>query len=89
MGRKLSEDVAPLTKLKVNPGRIAKHASGARRPVHLTSRGREVAVVPSLSNYEDSEEERAFMRAVVSGLADLDARREISMSEAKERLGLK
>lgn len=89
MGTKFSEDVVPLTDLKVNPGRIVKHAAEAHRPVLLTSRGRGVAVVQSVSDYEEAEEERAFMRAVVTGLADLETGREVSLAEAKARLGLK
>ncbi len=89
MGTKFSEDIVPLTDLKVNPGRIVKHAAEAHRPVLLTSRGRGVAVVQSVSDYEEAEEERAFMRAVVTGLADLEAGREVSLAEAKARLGLK
>ncbi len=89
MGTKFSEDVVPLTDLKVNPGRIVKHAAEAHRPVLLTSRGRGVAVVQSVSDYEEAEEERAFMRAVVTGLADLEAGREVSLAEAKARLGIK
>ncbi len=89
MGTKFSEDVVPLTDLKVNPGRIVKHAAEAHRPVLLTSRGRGVAVMQSISDYEDAEEERAFMRAVVTGLADLEAGREVSLAEARARLGLK
>ena len=43
MGTKFSEDVIPLTDLKINPGRIVKHATDAHRPVLLTRRGRGVA----------------------------------------------
>ena len=89
MGTKFSEDVIPLTDLKVNPGRVVKHATDAHRPVLLTSRGRGVAVVQSVNDYEASEEERSFMRAVVTGLADLEAGRELSLAAAKARLGLK
>jgi len=88
MTTKFSEDVIPLTDLKINPGRVVKHAAQARRPVLLTNRGRGVAVVQSLAAYERAEDERAFMRAVVAGLADLEAGREVSLSEAKARLGL-
>ena len=35
----------------------------------LTRRGRGVAVVQSVNDYQVAEEERAFMRAVVTGLA--------------------
>jgi len=89
MGTRFSQDVIPLTDLKVNPGRVVKHATDAHRPVLLTSRGRGVAVVQSVNDYEAAEEERAFMRAVVTGLADLEAGRELSLANAKARLGLK
>lgn len=89
MGTKFSQDVIPLTDLKANPGRVVKHATDAHRPVLLTSRGRGVAVVQSVSDYEAAEEERAFMRTVVAGLADLEAGRELSLADAKARLGLK
>lgn len=88
MSMKFSEDVVPLTDLKVNPGRVVKHATEAYRPVLLTRRGRGVAVMQSVSDYELAAEERAFMRAVVVGLADLDAGREVSLSEVKARFGL-
>jgi prevent-host-death family protein len=89
MATKFSKDLVPLTDLKVNPGRVVKHATEVHRPVLLTSRGRGVAVVQSVADYEKAEEERDFMRAVVAGLADLEAGREVSLEEARTRLGLK
>ena len=89
MGTKFSEDVIPLTDLKINPGRVVKHASDSHRPVLLTSRGRGVAVVQSVADFEETEEERAFMRAVVEGLADLEAGHDVSLVEARKRLGMK
>jgi len=86
---KFSEDLIPLTDLKVNPGRVVKHVTEVHRPALLTSRGRGVAVVQSVSDYEKAEEERIFMRAVVAGLADLEAGHEVSLDEARVRLGLK
>ena len=82
-------DLVPLTDLMVNPGRVVKHATEAHRPVLLTSRGRGVTVVQSVGDYEKAQEERDFMRAVVAGLADLEAGRELSLIDAKARLGLK
>jgi len=64
---RFSEDVISLTDLKVKPGRVVTHAINVRRPVLLTSRGCGVAVI----DYQAAEEERAFTRAVVAGLADL------------------
>jgi prevent-host-death family protein len=88
MSTKFSEDGVPLTDLKINPGRVVKHVAEVHRPVLLTSRGRGVAVVQSVVDYEEAQEERAFMRAVVEGLADIEAGREVSIEEAKRRLGL-
>jgi prevent-host-death family protein len=88
MGIKFSEDVVPTTDLKVNPGKVLCHVADAHRPVLLTNRGRGVAVVQSVTDYEAAQEERAFMRAVVAGLADLDAGRELCLEEAQVQLGL-
>lgn len=88
MAIKFSEDVVPLTDLKVNPGKVVKQVAKTHRPALLTSRGRGVAVVQSISDFEAAEDERAFMRAVVVGLNDLDTAQEVSLQEAKERLGL-
>ncbi len=85
---KFSEDIVPLTDLKTNPGRVLKHASETHRPILLTSRGRGVAVVQSVADYEAAEEERAFMRAVIEGLSDIDTGEEVSLDEARQRLGL-
>ena len=85
---RFSQDVVPMTDLKTNPGRVVRHAAESRRPVLLTRRGRGIAVVQSVADYEAAEEERAFMRAVVEGLADLEMGRDISLLEAKTRLGL-
>ena len=86
---KFSEDLIPLTDLKVNPSRVVKHTTEAHRPVLLTNRGRGVAVVQSVGDYEKAEEEREFMRAVVIGMSDLEEGREVSLDDARTRLGLK
>ena len=85
---RFSEDVVPLGDLKVNPGKVVRHADETGRPVLLTSRGRGVAVVQGLSEFESAQEEREFMRAVVVGLSDLEEGRELSLSEAQRRLGI-
>jgi len=85
---KFSEDVVPLTKLKVNPGKIVHQVDETRRPVLLTSRGRGVAVVQALADYEADSEERALLRDVVQGLMDLEEGRETDLATVKQRLGL-
>ncbi len=89
MGVKFSEDVVPLTDMKINPGKVIRRTKESHRPVLLTSRGRGVAVMQSLEDFEQAEEEKAFMRAVVAGLSDLEEGREVDLDTAKKRLGLK
>jgi len=52
MSTKFSEDVIPLSDLKINPGKIINRANDTRRPILLTSRGRGIAVVQGLEEYE-------------------------------------
>lgn len=89
MSVKFSEDIAPLSDIKINPGKIVRRTSESHRPILLTSRGRGVAVVQSIEDYEQAEEEKAFMRAVVKGLSDLDNQREFHLDDVKNRLGFK
>lgn len=86
---KFSEDIVQISDLKINPGRIVSQVDKTRRPVLLTHRGRGVAVVQSLNDYEMETEERAFMKGVVQGLMDLEEGRETSLADIKKRLGLR
>ncbi len=52
MNTKFSEDVIPLSDLKINPGKIVNRANDTHRPILLTSRGRGIAVVQGLEEYE-------------------------------------
>ncbi|MES9877965.1 MAG: type II toxin-antitoxin system Phd/YefM family antitoxin [Candidatus Sedimenticola sp. PURPLELP] len=89
MNTKFSEDVIPLSDLKVNPGKVVNHANDSHRPILLTSRGRGVAVVQALEEYEKNEEERAFLKAVTQGMMDVKEGNEFSLNEVKKKLGIK
>jgi len=89
MDTKFSEDIVPIGDLKLNPGKIVKQVQEVRRPVVLTSRGRSVAVIQSLQDYELGIEERAFMKAVVKGMVDLEDGRALGLSDVKKRLNIK
>ena len=43
----------------------------------------------SLAEFEVAEEARAFIRAVVEGLSDLEEGRELTLRDVKARLGIK
>lgn len=86
MQTKFSEDIVPVSVLKVNPGKIVKQVQEVHRPVVLTSRGRGVAVVQALQDYEANMEQQSFMKGVVKGLVDLEEGRELGIAEVKKRL---
>ncbi len=89
MKTKFSEDIVPISVLKVNPGKIIKQVQEVHRPVVLTSRGRGVAVVQALHDYESNIEQQEFMKAVVKGMVDLEEGRELSLAEVKKTLKIK
>ena len=86
MQPKFSEDVIPLTDLKVNPGKVVNHAQNSHRPILLTSRGRGVAVVQGLEDYEKHEEELKFVKSIAQGLMDIKDGKTLSLSEVKKKL---
>ena len=85
---KFSEDVVPLSDLKVNPGKIVTRANDNKRPILVTSRGRGVAVVQALEEYEKLEEKVAFMQAVTQGLMEVKEGKVTDLTDAKRILGL-
>jgi prevent-host-death family protein len=85
---KFSEDVIPLTDVKINPGKLVKQTVDSHRPMLLTSRGRGVAVLQGVADFEAKDEECQFMRAIVQGLLDLEEGREISLADVKRQLKL-
>ena len=85
---KFSEDVVPLADLKVNPGKIITRANDTKRPILVTSRGRGVAVVQGLEEYEIREEKVAFMQAIAQGLVEVKEGKVSDLADAKRILGL-
>lgn len=85
---KFSEDVIPLSDLKINPGKVVSRAQDTHRPILLTSRGRGIAVVQGLEDYEKTAEELRFVKAVARGLMDARDGNTVSLEEARKTLGI-
>ncbi len=88
MAIKFSEDVIPLADLRTNPGKVVSQTTGSHRPVLLTNRGRGVAVMQGLEEYERNQEEREFMRAVTAALIEVREGKEMELDQAKKKLGI-
>jgi len=87
MQPKFSEDVIPLSDLKINPGKVVNHAKDSHRPILLTSRGRGIAVVQGLDEYEKNAEELLFVKAIAQGLMDIKEDKTLTLDEVKHKLG--
>ena len=85
---KFSEDVIPLSELKINPGKVVNRAKNAHRPILLTSRGKGIAVVQGLAEYEESQENREFMKAITQGLIEIKEGNELELDDVKKKLGI-
>ncbi len=85
---KFSEDIIPLSELKVNPGKVVDRAKNAHRPILLTRRGKGVAVVQGLAEYEENQENREFMKAIAQGLIEIKEGNELALDEVRKKLGI-
>ncbi|WP_392385274.1 type II toxin-antitoxin system prevent-host-death family antitoxin [Marinomonas primoryensis] len=56
--------------LKINFGKVVSRTQETHRPILLISRGRGVAVVQSLEEYEKATEELGFLRVIYQGLEE-------------------
>ncbi len=88
METKFSEDVVPLSDLKVNPGKVVTHTNDTHRPVLLTSRGRGVAVVQGLDDYESTREELKFVKSIAQGLMEIKEGDTTDINDVKKQLGM-
>jgi len=83
-----SQDIIPLSDLKINPGKIANQAKDSHRPILLTSRGRGIAVMQGLEEFENHEEERAFVKAIAQGLLEVKEGKVQTIDDVKRKLGV-
>ena len=87
MHTRFSEDIIPLSDWKVNPGKVVNHAKDTHRPVLLTSRGRGVALVQGLEEFEENAEKLAFVKAIAQAVMDIKDGKTVQLGEVSKRLG--
>jgi prevent-host-death family protein len=67
------KDIVPIGEFRSNLADWVKRVGDTRRPVVLTQRGRAAAVVVSPDEFDELLEERAVVRAILSGLQEASA----------------
>ena len=73
-----SKDTLPLSEFKARMARILRELRSRRSPLVVTRNGRPVCVVMSPEEFDRMRERQAFLEAIASGLADVQAGRVVS-----------
>ncbi len=85
---RFSKDIKPISDLRAKGAEIVNQAKATKRPIVITQRGRGVAVLLDLLEFEKQQERIAFMEAIVKGLEAAEKGDLVSHAEAMKKLGL-
>ncbi len=66
-------DIIPVTDLRQDAAAVFNRLRGSAGPLVVTQRGRAVAVIQSVDDYERSERERELLRALATGEKEIAA----------------
>ncbi len=83
---KFDEDIRPLSEFRAGVASFVKQVNDTGRPLVLTQRGRGVAVVVDIHEFEDMRERLALLEDIAVAEAQLAAGEGISHAEAKARI---
>ena len=83
---KLDEDIRPLSEFRSGVASFIKQVNETRRPLVLTQRGRGVAVLVDIREFEAMRDRLAILDDIVTAEVQIDAGQVISHDEAKARV---
>ncbi|MDF1543340.1 MAG: type II toxin-antitoxin system Phd/YefM family antitoxin [Anaerosomatales bacterium] len=83
---KFDEDIRPLSEFRAGVASFVKQVNDTGRPLVLTQRGRGVAVVVDIHEFEDMRERLALLEDITVAEAQLAAGEGIPHAEAKARI---
>jgi len=83
---KLDEDIRPLSEFRAGVASFVKRVNETGRPLVLTQRGRGVAVVLDIREFEAMRERLALLEDIARAEAQLAAGEGIPHEEAKARI---
>lgn len=83
---KLDEDIRPLSEFRAGVASFVKQVHDTRRPMVLTQRGRGVAVLVDIREFEAMRERLALLEDIAAAEADIAAGRVFSHEAAKARV---
>jgi len=83
---KLDEDIRPLSEFRAGVAAFVKQVNDTGRPLVLTQRGRGVAVLVDIREFEAMRERLALLEDIAAAEAQLAAGQGVSHAEAKARI---
>lgn len=83
---KLDEDIRPLSEFRAGVAGFVKQVSDTRRPMVLTQRGRGVAVLVDIREFEAMRERLSLLEDLAAAEADIAAGRVFEHDQAKARV---
>lgn len=83
---KFDEDIRPLSEFRAGVASFVKQVNETGRPLVLTQRGRGVAVVLDIHEFEDMRERLALLEDIAVAEAQIAAGEGIPHAEAKARI---
>ena len=66
-------DIVPITDLRQDAAAVLRRAKSKRSPIFITQRGRTAAVLLSVEQYEESEQERQILLLLANGEKEIAA----------------
>lgn len=68
MSTKFSEDIRPITDLKTKASELVNQLRNTKRPLLITQRGRPVAVLEDVTDFERRQERYAAIEKILAGM---------------------
>ncbi|RVU40085.1 type II toxin-antitoxin system Phd/YefM family antitoxin [Rheinheimera riviphila] len=83
---RVDEDIRPLSEFRAGVATFVKQVNETRRPMVLTQRGRGVAVLVDVYEYEKMQERLEILEEIYKAEEQLDSGNVISHDDAKARI---
>jgi antitoxin YefM len=83
---RFDEDIRPLSEFRAGVASFVRQVHETRRPMVLTQRGRGVAVLVDIAEFQEMRDRLAFFEAIAQGEADIAAGRVVPHDEARARV---
>ena len=80
------QDIQPLSDFRAGAASFIRQVNETRRPIVITQRGKGVAVVVDVAEYESMQEKIELLEEVQKAEAQLNAVLGVSNSDARERI---